>query len=64
MEYRTIQGQAWDEIAKEVYGSEKDAWRLMRENPKLLDIFTFPEGVIIQVPEVEYQGQELPPWRR
>lgn len=36
--YITRQGQAWDEIAKEVYGKEIHVDFLMKSNPKQLDM--------------------------
>ena len=63
MAYKTIQGQTWDQIAKEVYGSELKADVLMAANPKQLDIFIFPAGVLLEVPEIEESSMNLPPWR-
>lgn len=63
MAYITIQGQAWDQIAKEVYGSEKYTDFLMRSNPKLLDIFLFSAGVILETPALPESKKDLPEWR-
>ena len=41
-EYRTIQGDTWDWIAKKVYGNEKRLDVLMENNQDLLDILIFP----------------------
>lgn len=63
--YKTIQGQTWDEIAKEVYNSEKQAGFLMQSNPELLDFFIFPEGIVLRTPDLpEEKRSELPPWRQ
>lgn len=62
--YKTVQGQTWDNIAKEVYGNEMHAGELMAANPQLLNTFIFSEGVIVQVPEIDTQDLTLPPWRR
>ncbi|MCX4268521.1 MAG: phage tail protein [Lachnospiraceae bacterium] len=63
--YRTIQGQAWDQIAKEVYRDETKAGFLMEQNPDLISIFIFPEGVFLKTPSVEIENSvELPPWRK
>ncbi len=63
MTYKTIQGQTWDQIAKEVYGSEIKADVLMAANPKQLGVFIFPAGVLLNVPELEESNTNLPPWR-
>lgn len=64
MIYTTIQGDTWDMIAKKVYGNEMRADYLMTNNTRLLDIFIFPSGIIINVLELpkELDG-DLPPWR-
>ncbi len=41
-EYRTIQGDTWDMIAKKVYGAERHLDYLMASNFELLDYFIFP----------------------
>lgn len=64
--YVTVSGDAWDMIAKKVYGSEKGIGVLMAANLPLLDTFLFPAGVQIIVPEWEdaaATAETLPPWR-
>lgn len=61
--YRTKQGQAWDQIAKEVYGKETHADFLMQSNPKYLDVFTFPPGIILETPALPDKKKDMPPWR-
>lgn len=64
MIYTTIQGQTWDQIAKEVYGSEQQAGTLMEANPKQLDTFIFSAGEKLSVPEIEAAAVNMPPWRK
>lgn len=64
MTYTTIQGQTWDQIAKEVYGSEQQAGALMAANPRQLDTFIFSAGEKLNVPKVEEAAVNLPPWRK
>lgn len=64
MSYTTVQGQTWDQIAKEVYGKEKYADVLMEANPKLLDTFIFSAGVVVNTPEIAVEEKEVPPWRK
>ena len=64
MSYTTVQGQTWDQIAKEVYGKEKYADVLMEANPKILDTFIFSAGVVVNTPEIAVEKKEVPPWRK
>ena len=61
--YRTKQGQAWDQIAKEVYGKEIHADFLMQNNPQYLNVFVFPAGIELETPELPASRKDLPPWR-
>lgn len=64
-EYRTIQGDTWDMIAKKVYGAERHLDYLMASNFELLDYFIFPEGIVVKVPELPAEiSEDLPSWRR
>lgn len=62
--YRTRQGECWDEIAKNVYGSEKYTGYLMQNNLPLLDVAIFSAGVIINTPDLPADKTNLPTWRR
>lgn len=66
--YTTISGQAWDQIAFEVYGDEHYCDRLMAANRDKLDYFVFPAGIELNIPEVEYLDRDsvpsdYPAWR-
>lgn len=61
--YSTVSGDTWDMIAKAVYGEERYAALLMEANPKLLDYFVFPEGIILVIPEVPEESADMPDWR-
>lgn len=64
-EYRTIQGDTWDWIAKKIYGNEKRLDVLMETNQDLLDILIFPAGVILQIPEeLPESAEDVPAWRK
>ena len=64
-EYRTIQGDTWDMIAKKVYGAERHLDYLMASNFELLDYFIFPAGSVVKVPELPAEiSEDLPSWRR
>lgn len=69
MEYKTCiarQGQAWDQIALEMYGTEMKASFLLANNQELTDILIFEGGERVRVPIIESSEtlQSLPPWRR
>lgn len=61
--YITKQGQAWDQIALDVYGKEIYADFLMKSNPKHLNIMVFPAGVELNTPVLPESKKDLPPWR-
>lgn len=67
--YTTISGDAWDQIARKVYGDELKADHLLkdRRNIDLLDYEIFPAGIVVAVPELAPEQQyadDLPDWRR
>lgn len=64
-EYRTIQGDTWDMIAKNVYGDEKHLDYLMQNNFPLLEYLIFPAGIALKTPELEKREElSLPAWRK
>lgn len=64
--YRTIQGDTWDIISKNAYGSEKYVDVLITENNQHRNTVFFGAGIELIVPEITTEQQEsnLPPWRR
>lgn len=62
--YVTRMGQCWDEIAKEVYGSERHTGFLMQNNMPLLDTAVFSAGTSLRTPDLPKEEDNLPPWRR
>lgn len=62
--YKTISGDVWDRIAREVYGDESYTSFLMSNNQHLLDYFIFPEGVLLNIEDVPVeQDNGFPDWR-
>ena len=62
--YTTIDGDTWDMIAKKVYGEEKKADFLMKNNKELLDILVFQSGVVLETPPLPIEKSVLlPDWR-
>ena len=63
--YRTVQGDTWDIIAKNVYGDEKKMDVIMQANFGLLDYVVFPAGIELNIPEtVSEPVDNLPIWRQ
>ena len=63
-QYRTVQGDTWDLIAKKQYGDEKKLDILMMNNFSLLGYVVFPAGVLVDVPELSDEEQQgWPEWR-
>ncbi len=60
--YKTVSGDIWDKIAKEVYGSEKYTSFLMENNQKYIDYFIFPAGILLTLEDVPAESN-LPSWR-
>jgi phage tail protein X len=61
--YKTISGDMWDNIAKEVYGSESYTSFLMSNNQQYLEFFVFPEGVTLSIEDKPKTESTLPSWR-
>lgn len=59
--YTTKQGDLWDTIALELYGSEKHCGLLMEANAKHLDTLAFPAGVVLAVPDNPDTDSDVPP---
>ena len=61
--YKTKSGDAWDSIAKEVYGSESYTSFLMANNQRYLSYFVFPEGIKLEIRDKPEEISNLPDWR-
>lgn len=64
--YVTSQGDTWDSIAYDLFGSEGHMGILMDANLDLLDVLVFSAGTVIQVPEEipEAVDEDMPFWRQ
>lgn len=63
-QYRTVQGDTWDLIAKKQYGDEKKLDILMMNNFFLLNYVIFPAGILVDIPELPDEAQQgWPEWR-
>lgn len=61
--YKTKSGDVWDNIAKEVYGSESYTSFLMENNQEFIDYFVFPEGIKLVIKDKPEEASQLPDWR-
>lgn len=63
-QYRTVQGDTWDLIAKKQYGDEKKLDILMMNNFSLLNYVVFSAGILVDIPELPDEAQQgWPEWR-
>lgn len=63
--HTTSQGEAWDQVAKERYGSEKDMAVLLPANPDEMDALLLSGETRLDVPDMPVRGTvSLPPWER
>lgn len=63
--YVTVSGDMWDKIAHDQMGSERYTDRLIWANLAHRDVYVFPAGVTLVIPETpEETAEELPPWKR
>ena len=63
--YTTAQGDMWDGIAYKTLGSVYFTDKLMMANRRYLHFYTFPAGVVLDLPEVRNESpiEGLPPWK-
>ncbi len=69
IQHTTIDGQRWDQIAVEYYGSADKVNDLIAANPDVSIYDVFPSGIILSIPiisevEVLTDAEKLPPWKR
>lgn len=62
--YKTVAGDIWDKIAKEVYGSETYTSFLMANNQKYIHYFVFPAGILLDIKDLPEEESTLPEWRQ
>lgn len=63
--YTTKSGDTWDIIAYKVWGDEMYMDILMKENLEYKDIFIFPSGIVLTLPEIALEvSASLPLWKR
>jgi len=62
----TKQGDTWDMLALELYGSEMLSYVLLRSNPEHMRTIFLPSGLTVNVPQLPpgKTSSPLPPWAR
>ena len=63
--YTTIQGDMWDSIANTQMGDAAYADKLMNANLQYRDLYIFPAGIVLNLPEIPQAAEtSLPPWKK
>jgi phage tail protein X len=66
--YTTVQGDKWDSIAYRQLGSVSHTDLLMRQNLAYHDLYIFPAGIVLELPEInattDGTADTLPPWKQ
>lgn len=69
IQHTTREGQRWDTIALDNYGSALMMNKIIEANPGVPRSDVLPPGIILNIPiidqvEVTISAEELPPWKR
>ena len=63
--YTTKQGDMWDAIAHTQLGDVSYTDKLMNLNQQYREYYTFPAGIVLQLPEVSADLIDtMPPWKQ
>lgn len=63
--YTTKQGDMWDAIAHTQLGDVSYTDKLMNLNQQYREYYTFPAGIVLQLPEVSTDLIDtMPPWKQ
>lgn len=63
--YTTVAGDTWDIVSYKTLGSEMYKNAILENNKACREIFIFPAGVTLVIPEIELEiSEDLPPWKR
>ena len=63
-DYITQQGDTWDALARDIYGSEMLAYVIQGANPDYLHLIFFPAGLVLTIPQTPSLATAQPraPW--
>ena len=63
--YTTTAGDTWDIVSYKTLGSEMYKNAILESNKACREIFIFPAGVTLTIPEITLEvSEDLPPWKR
>lgn len=63
--YTTKQGDMWDAIAHAQLGDVSYTDKLMNLNQQYRELYTFPAGIVLQLPEASTSPvAAMPPWKQ
>lgn len=63
--YTTKQGDMWDAIAHTQLGDVSYTDKLMNLNQQYREYYTFPAGIVLQLPEISTDLIDtMPPWKQ
>lgn len=63
--HRTKQGETWDIISLNEYGTSHKVAELIAANPAYSDVLIFDEGIDLIIPTIEAEKiTTLPPWKQ
>lgn len=63
--YTTKQGDMWDAIAHTQLGDVAHTDKLMNLNQQYREYYTFPAGIVLQLPQVSTDIiSTMPPWKQ
>ncbi len=63
--YRTRLGDTWDAIAHNQLGDVNYTNQLMQLNGEYLDYYTFPTGIVLELPDVQQEPKtSAAPWKQ
>lgn len=63
--YTTVAGDTWDIVSYKTLGSEMYKNAILENNNACRDMYIFPAGVTLVIPEIRLGvSEDLPPWKR
>lgn len=63
--YTTVAGDTWDVVAHKTLGSEMYKNTILENNIAYREIYIFPAGITLTIPEIKLEvSEDLPPWKR
>lgn len=69
LQHITKEGERWDNIALERYGTADLMGKIIEANPDIPRYDLLPGGIVLDIPIIEFvdvqtDAEKLPPWKR